>query len=451
MRKILAGFIGFGEVNSPPELIGNKCAAAREKLVGAGFEIVEYLRVSDVPDGSEARMAGEVLARCKMDLIVLCVAGWIPSYAVIDAVHSLRHIPMLLWGLCGEISGGRLVTTADQAGTTALRKTLEEMGFNFKYIYESIDRDRIKEVTAYGSAARAASMLRGSRAGMMGYRDMRLYGTVVDAVRLKSVVGAEIENFEMLEMVQRGEKIPQAEIKALKDKVLSEWVFEGDTDERTLEESCRYYLALRQIACGRGLDAISLIDVDGMKKLLNLPPSMIFMLLTNELGISAVPENDAPGLATQLMVRFLTGQIGAYLEFYEFMSDGMLAGVPDFIPAEITDGAVTVRTVGFGGFSKSVLNISKAKTGRVTMFRLTTVRSGFAMHIVPCDAENPKPWEEAGWERPAPQLPGLKLIPDCGIEAFADNVASQHYIMAYGDHAAPMRDLCRILSIETIP
>ena len=50
---------------------------------------------------------------------------------------------------------------------------------------------------------RAAAFLRGARVGMMGYRDMKLYATLVDGVSLRRVVGAEVEAFETLEVAQR--------------------------------------------------------------------------------------------------------------------------------------------------------------------------------------------------------------------------------------------------------
>ena len=66
-----------------------------------------------------------------------------------------------------------------------------------------------------------------------------------------------------------------------------------------------------------------------MKKLLNFPPAMVFMLISNELGMCTVPENDALGAVTQLINKYATGQIAAYMEFYEFMDDRVLMGVPD--------------------------------------------------------------------------------------------------------------------------
>jgi len=45
----------------------------------------------------------------------------------------------------------------------------------------------------------------------------------------------------------------------------------------------------------RGYRAVSLIDVDGMKKLLGFPPAPIFSLLSEDPGVCTVPENDTSG------------------------------------------------------------------------------------------------------------------------------------------------------------
>jgi hypothetical protein len=41
---------------------------------------------------------------------------------------------MVLWGLCGDIINGRVVTASPQAGTTALRKVFEDLDYRFTYI-----------------------------------------------------------------------------------------------------------------------------------------------------------------------------------------------------------------------------------------------------------------------------------------------------------------------------
>ena len=152
----------------------------------------------------------------------------------------------------------------------------------------------------------------------------------------------------------------------------------------------------------------------------------------------------------QLIVRAVTGQAGAYLEFYEFMSDRILAGVPDYVPAAVVDGPVQVRLATFGELSEGVLNVSRVKAGRVTLCRLGMRGGRYRLHVMTGDAVTPAPWEEAGWAPPAPQLPGLEVIPDGGVGDFASKVLGQHYILAHGDQRRALSDLCELLGVEVV-
>jgi L-fucose isomerase-like protein len=446
-----AAFVGFGEVNTPREIIAAKTARARRLLEEAGLELLATDPVSDEEAGREARRAVEAFEGQEFDLLVACVAGWIPSHAVLDVLEPFRHKPVLLWGLAGWMEGGRLVTTADQAGTSALRKPLADMGFRFKYVYEAVGaKPKLEAIASFARAAHAAAQLRRARIGMMGYRDMRLYGTLYDGVSLKSVLGVEIEFFEMLEMVQRSEKQDPAEVRKLVEGLAGRWKFLKPADPAALEQGVRYYLALRDKVRERGWQAISLTDVDGMKKLLNFPPAMLFMLLADDPGVCAIPENDSLGAVTQLVVRHLTGQAAAYLEFYEFMEDRVLAGVPDFVPSRVVEGEVKVLPSRFGLLEEGLLNVSRVKTGEVTLCRLTHAGERYAMHVVSGRGVEPRRWEEAGWAQPAPQLPGLEVILDEPVEEFAQKVLSQHYILAHGRQAEALTDFCRLTGIQVL-
>ncbi len=452
LPRIKAGFVGFGEVNSPRDLIERKVTKARETLEELGLELVTTEPVTDDPAGLDEARAREDLALKDFDLLIVCLAGWIPSHTVIDVISPLAHKPMVLWGLTGHYENGRFVTTADQAGTAALRDPMEAMNFKFKYIYDTADDPygSAKKVLAFAEVARAASLLRHSRVGMMGYRDMRLYGTLVDGVSLRRVIGAEVDIFELLEVVQRMALKDDTEVKAVVDRLLSEWEFEGEIDLAAFDQPVRMYLAIKDLIKEHGYKGISLIDVDGVKKLLKFPPGLVMSLLIDFENVAAIPENDALGAITQLIVRYLTEQVGAYFEFYEFMKDRVLVGVPDFIPSAVADGKVRARLSRFGLLSSGVLNISKVKTGRVTLCRLASRGDHYKMHIVTGEAVPSRNWEEAGWDQPAPQLPGLEVILDDPIEDFAQKVLSQHYILAYGDHRNQLIDLCRLLGIEVI-
>ncbi|MBO5906965.1 MAG: hypothetical protein J6Q85_02285 [Clostridia bacterium] len=447
---VKAAFVGFGEVNTPKELIINKCRAAEEGLIGEGMELISVYPITDDYEEKDIKKAVETLRGKEFDTLILCVAGWIPTHAVVKVAEHFRDKPMVLFGLCGWIEGDRLVTTADQAGTSALRKTFYDLGYNFKYVYDIIGLpSRTKKVYDYALAASAAAKLRHARCGMAGYRDMNLYGTLYDGGSLKRVVGPEIETFEMLELFQRYEKITDAEKQAVVDECMSKWHFKKPANPESMKLAAGYYLACKEICDERGYEAISLKDVDGMKKLLGFPPAPVFMLLSDEAGLCTVPENDSLGSVTQLMVKYLTGQCAFYLEFYEFFTDRVLAGVPDYVPAEVTVDGVEVMPAAFGELSEGILNVSRVKPGKVTLCRLTSIDGEYYMHMVVGDAIAPRKWEEAGWTQPAPQLPGLEiLLPD--TEDFTDKVMCQHYVVSYGDNSEKIKNLCDILGIEII-
>ena len=446
MAKI--GFIGFGEVNTPVDVIIRKCSAAKEALEAEGLDLVSVYPVADDYEETQVKGALDALSKEKFDALVVCIAGWIPTHAVVKVTEHYRHLPMVLWGLCGWYEGDRLVTTADQAGTTGLRATFEGLGYKFKYVYDIIGKKTKSDVVAnYCKAAVAAKALLTDKVGMAGYRDMNLYGTLYDGMSLKKTTGIEIETFEMLEIQQRYEKLSEEEKREVVNNRILKWNFLKPAKDEGMMMAAGYYLAVKQIAEERNYKSISLKDVDGMKKLCGFPPAPIFMLLSED-GYTTVPENDSLGAVTQLMMNRLTGQLAGYLEFYEFFENSVLAGVPDFVAADMIDGdTYTVLPAAFGLLTQGILNVSKVKTGVLTMSRLVYKDGKYTMHVILGNGKTPPKWEECGWDQPAPQLSALEIeIPD--VENFAQNVACQHYIITYGDNRAKIADLCGMLGID---
>ena len=446
MSKV--AFLGFGEVNTPVDVIVRKCSAAEAALKAEGLDLVSVYPIADDYEEKDVAKAVAALEKENFDAVVVCIAGWIPTHAVLKVTEHYRHLPMVLWGLCGWYEEDRLVTTADQAGTTGLRATFEGLGYKFKYVYDIIGKKTRSDVVAdYCQAAITAKQLLTDKVGMAGYRDMNLYGTLYDGLSLKKETGVEIETFEMLEIQQRYEKLTEEEKREVVNNRILKWNFLKPANDDAMMMAAGYYLAVKQIAEERNYKAISLKDVDGMKKLCGFPPAPIFMLLSED-GYTTVPENDSLGAVTQLMMKNLTGQLAGYLEFYEFFDNSVLAGVPDFVAADMVDGdTYTVIPAAFGALNQGILNVSKVKTGTVTMSRLTYMNGKYVMQMVLGNGKTPPKWEECGWDQPAPQLSALEIeLPS--VERFADNVACQHYIITYGDNRAKIKNLCSILGIE---
>jgi len=445
-----AAFVGFGEVNSPKQKIDSKCLKALEEVKSLGIEIVTTETVTDDPKGYDVKRAIIDLKAGNFDFLIICIAGWIPSHSVIAITNEFKYKPMILWGLAGDIEHGHIITTAAQAGTTALRKVFDDLAYKFKYIYNIIGKPSpLDQIKNFALAASAVKSIENNKVGMMGFRDMKLYNTLYEGLSLKAKIGIDVEFFEMLEMLQLSEKIEIEEVNKVLQKIKQEWDFIKPADDDFLKKGITYYLAIKKIAEENDFDAISLKDVDGMKKILNFPPALIFMLISDEMKLCAIPENDVMGAVTQLVVKQVTNQCAAYFEFYEFFEKSVLVGVPDFVPAEVVDGKVKVTRAAFGGISGGLLNISTVKTGKLTMVRMSNVADQYTMHI--CTGEGKlKSWEEAGWDQPAPQLPSLEIFLDTSVEEFTQKISGQHYIIAYGDHMQAISDFCYLKNIKVI-
>ena len=96
-------FLGFGEVNTPIDIIVGKCKKAEEDLIRQGLELVSVYPITDDYEEKDIKKALDVLSGKEFDSIIVCIAGWIPTHAVVKVCEQYRHKPMVLWGLCGWV------------------------------------------------------------------------------------------------------------------------------------------------------------------------------------------------------------------------------------------------------------------------------------------------------------------------------------------------------------
>ena len=104
---VKAAFVGFGEVNTPVDIIVRKCQAAEASLKNEGMDLISVYPISDDYEEKDIKKAVAVLENQSFDVLILCIAGWIPTHAVVKVAEHFRHKPMVLWGLCGWVEGDR--------------------------------------------------------------------------------------------------------------------------------------------------------------------------------------------------------------------------------------------------------------------------------------------------------------------------------------------------------
>lgn len=85
-----AGFVGFGEINTPAEIIVRKCAAAEAALKKEGISLVSVYPVTDDYEENDIRHALSVLKSDDFDFLILCVAAGSQHMAVIKITEHFQ-------------------------------------------------------------------------------------------------------------------------------------------------------------------------------------------------------------------------------------------------------------------------------------------------------------------------------------------------------------------------
>jgi len=447
LENIRVGFSAFGYYGYPREAIASRGHEAAEALRALGIEVTEtdpMTSFDEVPHGLE-QLAGK-----EYDAIIACVIAWTETPVIVGILRDYLHLPILLWGRGGYTVDGRLVSPAAQAGTSAVLDTVKYLGAKYKYIYDYPDSPMsLDKVSDFCQAAKAVNVLAHTRIGMMGYADMGLYSIMFDGLEVRKQLGVEVESFDMLEIEQAMQKLPKDAVQSVMTEWQKSWEFEQPVTSMILERVARLTLALNDKIDQRGYLAASTKCVYGVTRYMGCTACMAQSMLGDKTHF--VCENDVPGMITQTMLGLLTGQSTTFVEMYEYFPDRLLTGVCGFVPTSFIDGGkVSVRGHSWGGSSGGIVNTAQMKAGKVTLARISLHGERYRMHIVTGEGVKPRAWEELGWAPPAPNFPSLEIIPDGGVEQFANNALAQHYAVVYGDHRQKLVNLCELLGIDVV-
>ncbi|MCP3968038.1 MAG: hypothetical protein GY750_01820 [Lentisphaerae bacterium] len=442
-----AVFLGFGSSTLPDEYIEKRCLETSEAIDAAGVELITLPPISEIKNDAQIEVVMKSVEDKDYDCIIACVASWIPRWALMNMFRRFKSTPILLLGLSGEQIDGYYVSSGAQAVTADLNQIMQEAGFRFLYLASRRGRKLpLGEIYDFCVASKTVKQLRTVKIGMAGFRDMRLYGRN-QTIPVNDKIGIEIEYFDLEDLKKSSKKLDPQEVSSLASELTRRWKFKNESHQETLEKIVSTYFAIRNKIEKCGYDGFSFANRDSIKKHMGYAPAGALTLLHDEKKISSIPENDVLGATTQAAIRLLTGQVGAYFEIYDFLENGIMLAVPDYVPGEVVEGDVTVIDNSVDGVGEGIINVSKVKNGPATLCRLGCCNGELKMHVATGDAERPVRWHEVGWPPPAPQVPSLDFILSSDTDKFVQDVTGMHYIIAYGDHCRKIKYLCKLLDI----
>ena len=446
MEALRAGYVSFGTQFYEPENLKAISARAEAQLIERGIELVRTDPVFG--EGGEVDRAIAELKAGEWDFLIANIINWIEIRAVTRVLLEFRREPVVLYSFGGFTDGDTLISPAAGAGSTAIRYPLERWGFKFKYLFNGPDSPMdVDGIIDFGRAAAAAKQLRKSRIGMIGFNDMGLYTTDFSVIKLRDVIGPEVESIDMLQLLRRMDALEHTEVQKEMAAITKNWEYPlGKPKQEVVERVIRMYLATVQICKEKGFSAFSYKCVDGVDLELDIVNAVPSSLVASA-GYPYVDENDIGNLVAELMLKLLSGQEPMFLEHYEHDPEWILLGEDGYAPNAFIDGKPQIKdvsTVLLGG----IAHCSRLKLGRMTLACLAESDQGYRMHIVTGEGKTPPQWVEMGV--PLPSWPSVKFFPDVPVRQILDHVQSQHFAAVYGDHLEKLVDLCNLLGIEPV-
>lgn len=436
-----------GEEQYPQDYLGNVAdiiSAKIEKMkcnVKGRFSVMNF---------SDAQKVADELKDTTADLFIINFLSWHITPNIMHIIKNHTDVPLLIWGIGGTTDKtGKLHSPAAAAGITGFLPVVKEFGFKYKVILEKPDEEhRYADVANYIHNVSCAKTIKSSRIGLIGYADMGLYTCAYDKTQLFKKLGIDIENYCGYEIANLMEKFSDEKVKETVDWIRSTVKMQNKVANKPLEAVARLYLAMKDKADGRALDAISVKCVDGITKL-GFNPCLAQSLLADK-DLSVICECDAYGLVTSIILSTVTGHTSAFVEHYEVFDNEVLVGVCGFIPKDFADGDMEIKSANLGEYNTGISNVSRLKCGEVTFGRFHYTDGKFKLFLSKGKTKPSPKWTELGWEEPTPDFPAVLLETGMNMDEYIDKVPGQHIIMVYGDYVKDIETVCDLLNIEIV-
>ena len=428
----------FSYPDYPRADVERLASASARALAAMGLDVVAAPPVV-VPGDVEPAVS--LLQRERYDAIAVVLVSWVEAPLLVSTLRPFRHVPMLLWSHTTYMDGEDRVTLGALPAAGVILETMEEMGFQFHFVWGMPDEAPATRMLPYVRAAATASALARARIGLFGYASMGMYTGTIDHTQLRAQIGPELDHLDQYAIVERMEHVTSADVQPLLPKAQG-WALGAAVGPADIERVLRMYLAIKGLAQENRYDVLTVKCQYELSRLYGLAPCLPLSLLADEMVSSC--EGDVPLAVSQLILHYLTGDPTSYGDLHHVTETEVLFAACGFAPLSYAAGAPVINK--HTALYEGLLNSSPYKKGFITLARLGAKGGGFKMHIAAGEAVTPPRFHEVG----CPAYAGTLVRLDGDPDAFVRSVFSQHYAIAYGDVRAELRALCALLGVTVV-
>lgn len=407
------------------------------KQEGINLEIIERPIMVE----SDALDAAKHLKKQDLDAVVVAQGTFTDASMILTLANNL-DFPMLIWAFKEQPTGERLSLNSF-CGLNLAAHALTAAGKKFKGVYGNPDSsETCADVITFLKAAAVVNNLRGKRIGLFGHRPHGYYPSNFNEISLLSVLGIKVDYIslqEVFNLAQEKTCNSQSIITGLEGLNL--------VNSEASQKSVNAYYALKDIIVNKSLDAIA--TECWPEFMVNYGGAVCFALSQlNDDGVVAACEADINGAVTMQIGQFLSGKA-------TFIAD-LVTGDQDkneLIFWHCGNGPRSLLSnqylpvAGVHPNRKIPLAVyGPLKGGEVTICRLSPDKGGRFRLLIGKGTGIEAPMLYSGNSLPV----RLEQPVDSVLQLLLNKGVEHHYVILYGDYAQELRELARILEIETI-
>lgn len=423
---------------------------AHRMLLAQGYKVIAGEGIART--NTEMTQQGNSLSAQGAELLVLQVSTWTYANTSISAALAV-DVPVIVWSDDSPGSYGIV-------GASIVRGSLDTMGIRNRLVHGVADDPAfVARLDVLIRGYSAAQRLRGQTFGNGGFRSMGMYTAVIDPLEWRTKFGIDVDNWEQVQIVDRANRMDEAEPRRFLEWVKQEFGRVVPKDEVMLAQ-IRMYLTLRELIKEKGYDFIA------VKCLPELPEIYTTFCLAIALlndrsdfygekeSLVCGCESDANGSLTMQIMRLISGGPALFADVLKFncasasMTLCNCGSQPtDFAPCR---KEVYWETEGLREFKWKIGGACPqyvARPGEVTLARLSRIGGRHAMLITSATAvaREREALREVNYQQPQ-----AFIDLHCSAQGFLDELRSNHIHMVYGDYREHLKMACEVLDIDVI-
>jgi len=400
------------------------------------------------PDGMlmlkpDAIAANELLKSSGIDLLVVQV-GTFPSGELLPLLIKDLPAHILLWALPEPPFDGGVLQFNSLCGVHLLASLLKRSGRRFDYVHLSPEGDTA-ELVRYIRAFEVSLGLKRMRVGLVGSHTPGFDAMAVDAVSLKEKIGPEVVYIGLNEVFQGAKQVPASHRETLMREIGREYHNAAELPAEKIGKFAETYASLEHQAKEKNVSSLAVRCWPEFIEGYGQAACGSVSKLTDD-GIVTGCEGDVLGTITSAIMREFAGSAPfladiVHVDYKANEATLWHCGAAPFSLAAPGERVTLGEEFGIGG-----LNVEfPLKSGFVTMARLGYLGGEYRMLVTTGEAL-----------KIGPIVKGTvaQVRCDANVRTLMDELIhggwEHHLTMIYGDVAAELEQLCRILGIACV-